>query len=144
MANRRPVMDPTTREALRRVLLGDAQSLVLLQKHPQDELFDGFSGTDLIIGREAVARVLHGIEKREIDGATAQRWASFVRRGYVAGKGNRLPLKPLSIEYEPSYEDQIAEILSRLDEIGDLVDGDVPGTEKICEFLASLGFADDA
>ena len=50
-----------------------------------------------------------------------QGWASFVRRGHLPGVAG--PIKPIEIDYDLCAEDQIAEIISRLDEIGDVIDG---------------------
>lgn len=66
------------------------------------------------------------LQRGEVTGGEAQRWASFVRRGFVAGDGSRLPVTPLLIDYEPEHEDAIVEVIGRLDEIGDVIDGEVP------------------
>ncbi len=53
--------------------------------------------------------------------------ASLIRRGYVAGGSE--PIRPLDIQYEEAFEDEIVEAIGRLDEIGDLIDGDVSPEE---------------
>jgi len=57
-----------------------------------------------------------------------QQWASFVRRSYIAGTKTSA-IEPINIDYEVSHEEQIAEIVSRLDEIGDIVDGNISDDE---------------
>ena len=62
--------------------------------------------------------------------------ASFVRRGYiqVAGGG---PAQPLAIEYEKNSEEVIVEVIAKLDEIGDTIDGYVSNSEAL-ELMRSL------
>jgi len=57
-----------------------------------------------------------------------QQWASFVRRGYIVG-AKTSAVEPINIDYEVSHEEQIAEIVSRLDGIGDIVDGNISDDE---------------
>lgn len=70
----------------------------------------------------------------------AQQWASFIRRGYFENQPSGRGGKPLEIDYDSAYEDAIAEVVSRLDEIGDVVDGDVPDEAETALLLYSLGF----
>lgn len=82
-----------------------------------------------------MTRVLYSLLGGNISGADAQRWASFVRVGYTAGvKG---PVRALMIDYEETHEDAIAEAISRLDEIGDLIDGTIEGPE-IADLIDAL------
>jgi hypothetical protein len=64
------------------------------------------------------------------------RRASFARRRY-ATEGVQ-PIEPIDIGYEPSREDDIVEVVGRLDQIGDLVDGD-PSEQEQRRWLARLG-----
>lgn len=75
------------------------------------------------------------------DGAEVQRWASFMRRGYI-GAGEGGPITPLDIYYQAGYEEEMVEIVGRLDEIGDVVDGEVSSRVEISGCLAPLGLAD--
>jgi hypothetical protein len=127
------------RAAAERVVAGDAGSLAILAEAPHDQLLEAAAGANLTVGGDSVARVLQSLDRHEIGQAQAQRWGSFVRRGYVAGRGDQGPVKPLPIDYDPTYEDIITEIISRLDEIGDVVDGDVPSSAEIGGYLALLG-----
>ena len=124
--------------AVAAVLAGDAEQLPVVATAAQRELNDALSGFDLVLTRDAVARALRRYRAGEFDGATAQAWASFVRRGYIGGSGG--PVEPLRIDYEAAYEDAIVDAVDRLDEIGDLIDGAVDEAE-IGVLLAALGDA---
>lgn len=63
--------------------------------------------------------------------------AGIVRHGYVADRGDR-PIRPVVIDFEEPCEEEIAEAVSRLDQIGDLVDGMVSNGE-ILDLLQLLG-----
>jgi hypothetical protein len=56
--------------------------------------------------------------------AAAQKWVSFVRRGYVTYE-HAGAVRPLEIEWEASHEDAISQTIAQLDELGDLIDGDL-------------------
>jgi hypothetical protein len=72
-----------------------------------------------------------------ITGRTGAGVASFVRAGCVAND-SRGPIRPIEIDFEDAWEDAIAETVSRLDEIGDVVDGEVTSSE-ILALLHLLG-----
>ncbi len=82
-------------------------------------------------------RVLRGLLDDAWTPEQAQEWASFVRRGYVAGRSER-PVRPLAIDYDDACEEEIAAVVARLDEIGDVVDGEVSASE-ILDLLQLLG-----
>jgi hypothetical protein len=84
----------------------------------------------------SVRRVVSSLIGGEISPSEAQRWASFVRRGHADG-GAR-PIRPLDIEYEANREEDIVEVVGRLDEIGDGIGG-VPNEREQRQWLASLG-----
>jgi hypothetical protein len=123
------------------VVAGDVAGITDLLAVPQSRLLDEVRNVELVLDRESLARVLHRLEDHQIDPTQVQRWASFVRRGYFSGQsGERI--KPIMIEYEQSYEDEIADIVSRLDEIGDVIDGAPLNDEEIFAYLARLGLTD--
>ena len=82
---------------------------------------------ELVVTSKSIVRVLTALKDRAVTAQDVQAWASFVRRGYVAGMTNQ-PVKPLTIEYEQLYEDAIVEIIDRLDQLGDLIDGTIDET----------------
>ena len=91
----------------------------------------------LTLTATAVATVLRGMLSGAHSPEEAQQWASFVRHGYFAEPG-RGPVNPLDIDFEASADQSIADAIGRLDEIGDLIDGEVT-TEEIYQLLAALG-----
>lgn len=120
------------------VVSGDARALDTLIGVPQDHLLDGARDMELVLTNESLARVLLDLESHEIGGTDAQRWASFIRRGYVEGQTHS-PIRPIDIGYQTAFEDEIVEIIARLDEIGDVIDGDVPSRSEISDYLVLLG-----
>ena len=111
------------------------QSLATLQQIPKEL-------SALVVTPKAVRAVLLALQQQQVPPYLVQQWASFVRRGYFANPDGQpgpatQPIAPIDIEYDLSFEDQIAEIISRLDEIGDLIDGEVTDAE-IAIMLQSL------
>ena len=86
--------------------------------------------TPLVISREAAVAVLTGLHERVISCEQAQGWASFVRRGYIANRADG-PIQPLDIAYEEEWEEGIAATVSRLDELGAAIDGDISMGEML-------------
>jgi cell fate regulator YaaT (PSP1 superfamily) len=96
----------------------------------QDEILDAMrniSEGNLVIRLGAVTRVLTELLNRQISSSEAQVWASFIRRGYVST--NKKPVKTIDISYQQDHEDAIAYAISRLDELGDIVDGTIEDDE---------------
>ena len=60
-----------------------------------------------------------------------------MRRGLLEGAAGG-PVQPIEIEFEDAWEDAIAVALSRLDEIGDVIDGGVTIGEAL-DLLQLLG-----
>jgi hypothetical protein len=117
--------------AIAAVVAGDMSGLstVLGASHP--ELQNAASNLpQLSISRSALTRVLNDWGSGTYDADNVQQWASFVRRGYVAGRGNGA-IHPIDIEYDASDEELIVEIIGRFDEIGDLVDGRIDENEQV-------------
>jgi hypothetical protein len=121
--------------ALAAVLAGDVASMASLREVPQQELAAAADGP-LLLTRDAVVRVLRSYSAGEFSDAAVQSWASFVRRGYVAGGGGQ-PVHALPIDWEAAHEDAMAEAIERLDELGEPVDGTLREGE-LDELLAAL------
>ena len=108
-----------------------------------DELFDGDfrqlaalpEVQPQVVYRAAVARVIAALRDGRIEPPQAQRWASFVRRGYWALSAGEL--SPIEIEYDSACEDVIADAIGRLDELGDIIDGTIDRSEA-AQLIASL------
>lgn len=90
----------------------------------------------LSVSRSAVANVVRTWLSGGSSAEDVQRWASIIRRGYVAGAA-AIPIQPLGIDYDLRDEDLIVHIIGRLDEIGDLIDGHINGEEQ-AEMLRAL------
>lgn len=90
----------------------------------------------LIVTPWSVRRVLVALRRHEAAPERVQEWASFIRRGYLAG-ANGSPVTPIDIEYDAAAEQEIADIVSRLDELGDAIDGEIDDDE-IRELLSRL------
>ena len=115
---------------LLRVLAGDAPHISTLKTYGQSEIArvaGSLSSEQLKVNSHVVRRVLANLLQKSISSEQAQGWASFIKRGCVSTK--ETPVYPISICYEPDQEDQIAEVLSRLDELGDLIDGTIDDNE---------------
>ena len=69
----------------------------------------------------AVVRVVEALLDRQASEHWVQQWASFVMRGYLEPAGP--PIRPIEIDYQAEFEDEIVEVVSRLEQLGDLIDG---------------------
>jgi hypothetical protein len=115
---------------------GDMRSFTSLLNEPHAEL-ETFRAElpELTVSAGTLMDVLHALQSGSISPALAKQWASFVRRGYF--EGGHGSIRPLDIIYEPSREDAIVEVIARLDELGDLIDGEI-SEEELKELLLSL------
>ncbi len=124
--------------AVAAVLKGDVAHLptVVAASHP--ELQEAAANLpQLSVSRSALTRILYEWRSGHCAAADVQKWASFVRRGYISGKTNG-PLHPIDVQYDASDEELIVEIIGRLDEIGDIIDGYIDDEEQ-AEMLKTLG-----
>lgn len=126
-------------DALAQLVGGDPSALPLIGPTALADLHAAAAelGSQLIVTRAAAVGVLKGMNETTYSPKQVQRWASFVRRGYVAGAAEG-PIRPLDIAYEEAWEEAIAAAVSRLDEIGDVVDGEVSHGE-VLDLLQLLG-----
>lgn len=83
----------------------------------------------LYVSRSALSTVMADWIQGVISDEDVQRWASFVRRGYISGAASG-PITAIQIDYEEHDELLIVDIVARLDEIGDLIDGIIDFDEK--------------
>lgn len=126
-------------DALKQVLSGDPSALPLIMPIAHADLREAATtlGSPLVITRTAAVSVLQGLNQATYSPEQVQCWASFVRRGYVPSPAEG-PIRPLDIAYEEPWEEAIAAAVSRLDEIGDAVDGEVTRGE-VLDLLQLLG-----
>jgi hypothetical protein len=91
--------------------------------------------TDLVVTKEGLLRVLVEFQQQTVPEDLIQQWASFVRRGYFGYSA--APIRRLDIRYDDSAEEEIVEVVSRLDELGDVVDGEISG-EELSQMIDTL------
>lgn len=108
---------------------GDLEAFALVLKQPHTIIQECRQAlSELVLLPEVVRNVLIQLQRHVASPPEVQQWASFVMHGYVAGsKGG--PILPIDIDYAPSTEEQIADVILRLDEIGDLIDGEISDDE---------------
>ncbi|MGO4860231.1 hypothetical protein [Arthrobacter sp. 2MCAF14] len=130
---------PAVQRALAQVLKGEVLSLPVLMSIDHVALREAAAsfGGALVISPGAVVSVLRGLDQGVYPNDLVQSWASFVRRGYIANqKGG--PIQPLNIDYEEVWENPIVEAVSRLDEIGDIIDGEI-SSDEVRDLIQLLG-----
>lgn len=116
--------------ALAAVVAGDMHSLPQVLDADHIELQRAaLEVHSLTVSRLALTKVLRDWGSGAQSADDVQKWASFVRRGYVAGGGD-LPIHPIEIKYDAHDEGMIAEIIARFDEIGDWLDGQIEANER--------------
>ena len=133
------MVDRNLSEALERALQGDANAIadISTADHPSVREAERSIGAPLVVKRAAAVSILRGLIDGRFSPAAAQAWASFMRRGFVQGAADG-PIQPIDIEFEDAWEDAISAAVSRLDEIGDVVDGEVTTGEAL-DLLQLLG-----
>lgn len=111
-------------DLLQHVLDGDLSYLDELLGKAHNELreMERLAGP-LVLSHRAVLRVLSGLKVGEYSPQEVQRWAAFVRAGFVTGSAVP-PIHPLDIALEIEWEDEMIDILARLDE--SLDSGELP------------------
>jgi hypothetical protein len=118
-------------EAIDAVVAGDIKffSLVRAANHT-DLQVAAAKLSPLSVSRAALINVLNEWRRGQCVAEDVQQWASFVRRGYVAGSTTDSGLYPIDIEYDTRDEELIAEIIGRFDELGDIIDGEIDEMER--------------
>ena len=116
--------------AIAAVVDGDLDALPLIFAASQSDLLHAATNMrPLTISKGSLIRVLTAWCGGDSTANGVQQWASFVRRGYVSGEKIG-ELQPIDIVYDKKDEDLIVEIIGRLDEIGDAIDGEVDARER--------------
>ncbi len=109
---------------------GDVRQLAALEACDHSDLLEAVAGAStLVVTREAVKSVLEAWLNGVCSSAEVQRWASFVRRGYI-GRSEGGPVLPIEIAYAPDDEQLIVDVVDRLDQLGDTIDGEVNACER--------------
>jgi hypothetical protein len=115
-------------ETLQAAVEGDFQAFESLQRRSHVELRNHSESQEFTLTSVALRQVLQKLLEEQITPDDVQKWASFVRRGYIAGR-TESPVIPIDIAYDPRAEEEVADVISRLDEIGDSVDGEIDDDE---------------
>ncbi|MCB4771215.1 hypothetical protein LGR54_21630 [Ancylobacter sp. Lp-2] len=117
--------------AVTAVVAGDMNGLPMVLDASHAELRDAAANlAQLSVSRAALVRVLREWRCGAYNDENVQQWASFIRRGYVAGR-NKGAIHPIVIEYDANDEELIARIIGRLDDIGDRIDGFIDKNEQV-------------
>jgi hypothetical protein len=127
----------SAQDVLPRAVHGDMRAFKILSQQPHGQLIaQRASLSDLVLTKNDLLRVLASLRDGHSSPDLIQQWASFVRRGYVADTSQG-PVRPIAIDYEPSQTEAIVEIVARLDELGDTIDGAISKSE-LHDMIASL------
>src|SRR5438128_2120050 len=121
-------VETDTSNILRRVVAGDVKSLSLLSDREISEASK--AKNSFCLEAQVLRNVLMEWKQGLFTDDEVQRWASFIRRGYLESTDST-PVRPVHIDYQESREDAIVEIIGRLDEIGDFIDGYVSDDEVV-------------
>ena len=123
---------------LERAVAGDLSAFARVESSPESAIRAARKElAALAVTAEAVSTVLGQLRAGTVSADRAQRWASFIRRGYLPRPGSE-GVRPIAIEFERGAEDEIADAISRLDELGDTIDGTIDEAE-FSELLSALG-----
>jgi hypothetical protein len=129
-------MKPLT-AAIAGIVAGDLNCLAVVLSASHRALSDAAAKLPpLLVSRSTLTKVLEDWHRGLFSAQDIQKWASFVRRGYVSG-GAFGATRPIPIEYDAEDEALIVDIISRLDEIGDQIDGHIDARE-VEEMLRAL------
>jgi hypothetical protein len=120
----------TLEAAIAAVVEGDLDALSTILAASHSDLLDAAAKLpQLTISRTALIRVLSVWRSGRYTAGDVGQWASFVRSGFVPEKTSGA-VRPIDIEYDVSDEELIVEIIGRLDEIGDKIDGEIDENEQ--------------
>jgi hypothetical protein len=125
-------------ETLSAVLRGDATRLHELRPVSRESLVEACRQTAAAVSARDAVAIFENLASGRISKVQAQEWASFVRWGLVPGTLDQEYLKqPIEIPYADANENAIAEAVSRLDELGDIIDGEISEQER-AELIVAL------
>lgn len=119
----------TSKKALSKILQdlieGNLEKISTVFNSTQQELQNARESLNTYsLSKEALLKVLYDFQISRVSSNQVQKWASFMRWGIIPSSSTE-PVKPLEIGYSSNYEDEIIEVLAKLDELGDIVDGEI-------------------
>lgn len=116
-------------QELKKIVSGDLSELTdNFERKLKEALIKNLPLPTLTLAKHGVLKVIDGLQRGKFPPALVQKWASFMKRGYIDLSLSN-PVSPIEIEYDQESEEEIVEVLSRLDEIGDSIDGEVEPEE---------------
>jgi hypothetical protein len=125
------------RDAVEMLVGGDVSKVSVVRSVSHSDLVRACGDTTFKLTNIAVIEVLRKLVDGTVSDSDARLWASFVRRGFAEGVSTGA-IRSLKIDCTTDHEDAAAEAISRLDELGDLIDGTIDATE-IRSLIAQLG-----
>ena len=117
------------RVVLDSVLAGGVSDVLELKRFTHNEIQDAARSVHLLVRARALETAVQSWRNGDVSDDAINQWASFIRRGYLTGVPPG-PIVPLKIAYEQKCEDAMVEVIARLDELGELIDGTVSQEEK--------------
>lgn len=125
------------RQALDRFVAGEVECYTVLSAAADADIRQAvaLSPVEYSLNRRATALVLQKLIGHDVDTTLVQRWGALMRWGVLGGRQGG-PIA-IDIRYEAPIEDLLIEVVARLDDIGDAVDG-VVTVEEAQEFLRLL------
>ena len=116
-----------TEKDLQAVIDGNFAAFERLKRQSNQTILENREKLDeLILTTGTLAHILNAYWRGELAPEILGEWASFIRWGsFMSPESERIRSVDINIEYDPSFEDEIIEIIGRLDEIGDIIDGEV-------------------
>ena len=125
------------KEAITGVLDGNLNYMPYIRNADHNELKNITSSIEpLNLSKSSLIKILIDLESNRDHSEEIQNWASFIRRGY-SKNDNYVEIDPILIEYNEDEEEVMSDIISRLDELGDEIDGDI-SSEEILLFIEQL------
>lgn len=85
----------------------------------------------IIMTKQYIYNALQNFKNGKSKQSDLQEWASFIRRGYLPSPKST-SISPLKIDYQREDEDVIVEVIAKLDQIGDKVDGKISKSDVDC------------
>jgi hypothetical protein len=120
-------MNSDARQALIDAVDGDLAAVRVLESLSRAEVETLASDVELVLSARVLAQVIADYDAGVALKHDVQRWAEFVRWGHLPGP-NGPRISDVDIDFEIEAEDAIVEALARLDELGDIIDGELrPG-----------------
>ena len=110
---------------------GQIESLDQLLEYSHAQLLEAslrLSPSERTLTKKNLYRLLIEFQKGQFSDTKIQLWATWIRHGFLPNHGAG-PIKPVDIEYESEHEELINEVTLRLEELGEVVDGEISSNE---------------